>query len=708
MAETPEEQPTRTAEQTSPSPADQRPSGLHPELEWREVRRGRRPGEQYVRIVRPFARGFQRARPGYLVAREKILTPKTGFARLWYTVRRLLIGPPIPTAHEVHERLSKVKALAVFSSDALSSVAYATEEIMRVLILAGTAALALTLPISLAIVVLIAIVVTSYQQTIRAYPRGGGSYIVASDNLGRLPGLVAASALLIDYTLTVAVSIAAAMTAVTSALPSLYPYKVDFAVFAVILVMLAHLRGIRESGTIFALPTYAFIVSILGLIALGLWRVLTGAPIFYTPPPEATPAEPHPLTLFLILSAFAQGSTALTGIEAVSDGVPAFKPPEWRNARITLLWMGSLLATMFLGISFLATVIGVIPDPHEQESVVSQIARALVGPTWFYYVVQAATMLILVLAANTSFADFPRLASFLARDGFLPRQFAFRGERLAFSTGIIALAVVAILLLVLFEGSVHRLIPLYAVGVFTAFTLSQLGMVQYWRRRREAGWRWRAVINGFGCLATGIVVVVIAVTKFAHGAWMVLVAAPLLILMMLGINRHYQALARALATRPGERVLPENLPPAVIVPVSRLDRPALAALSFARSISPDVTAVHIAFSPEEAEAFRAQWEQYGLNIPLVIVESPYRALVEPLLAYIDAIDKQDPRRPVTVVLAEFVPRHWWEYLLHNQTALRLKFHLFFRPNTIVIDVPYHVGRGFEGEQLERPAETTTR
>lgn len=662
-----------------------------------EVVRGHRPGEQYVRVFRPFARGFQRREPGLLVAREEVLEPTGGIARAWNGIRRVLIGPRLPSAHEMHERLTKPKALAIFASDALSSVAYGPEAIMRVLVLAGVGALALTVPVAISITILLIILITSYQQTIQAYPSGGGSYVVASENLGTLPGLVAAAALLTDYILTVAVSIAAGITALTSAFPGLFPFKVDLTVLAVLLVMLANLRGVRESGTIFAVPAYGFIASVLGLIALGFWRIaIVPAPILYTPP-SIEIVNPQPLTYFLVLSAFAQGCASLTGIEAVANGVQAFKPPESLNARITLISMGALLGTMVLGISFLVTWIGVIPDPTEQESVVSQLARSFVGTNWFYYLLQFMTALILVLAANTSFAGFPRLASILAQDGFLPRQFTFRGERLAFSTGIVFLAAAAIVLLIVFQGSVDRLIPLYAVGVFTAFTLSQAGMLQHWRRLRELGWRRRALINAVGAATTAVVVTVIAVTKFQQGAWMVIVLVPVFVLVMLGIHLHYETWSRALAVRPGETILSPSLPPAVVVPVSRIDRPTMAALSFARSISTDVTAVHVSFSRKETQEFRACWEEYRPPAPLVIVDSPYRALVEPLLAYIDAVDRQDPRRPVTVVLPEFVPRHWWEYPLHNQSALRLKLRLFFRPNTIVVDVPYVVGVGFEGE-----------
>ncbi|MBI2939981.1 MAG: APC family permease [Chloroflexi bacterium] len=664
----------------------------------REVVRGHHPGEQYIRIVRPFARDFRRVDRGLLVAREAVLEPKGRIGKVWRAIRRVLIGPPIPSAHEIHERLTKVKALAIFASDNISSSAYATEEIMRVLVLAGIGALALTLPITLAIIVVLAIVVTSYQQTIRAYPRGGGSYIVASDNLGPLPGLIAGAALLTDYVLTVSVSISAGVAALTSLFPALFAQRVALAVAFVVLLCLGNLRGIRESGTIFAAPTYVYLAAIFGLLGYGLLLFATGNLPSYEAPTEWREAHGvEALGLLLLLRAFASGAVALTGVEAVSDGVPAFKPPEARNAQIVLILMGTFFGAIFLGMSFLAGQLGILPDPSEQETVVSQLTRTLVGVgTPYHYLVQFSTALLLVLAANTAFADFPRLASFLARDHYLPRQFLFRGERLAFGVGIVVLAAVAATLIVSFQGSVTNLIPLYTVGVFVAFTLSQSGMVwRWWRlRHEEQSWRRRAFPNTVGAIATGIVAVVVGIAKFALGAWMVLVLIPLFVLVMLGIHRHYSTLSRELAVQPGETVLPDNLPPAVVVPLSRMDRAAVAALSFARSISSDVTAVHISDTREDAEAFRRLWEEFNLPVPLVIVDSPYRALVEPLLAYIDAVDQLDPQRPVAVVLSEFVPRHWWEYLLHNQSALRLKLKLFFRPNTIVVDVPYYLGHGF--------------
>jgi amino acid transporter len=612
-------------------------------------------------------------------------------------VRRTLFGARIPTEHEIHERIDVLKGLAVFASDNISSSAYATEEIMRVLTLAGIGALSLTMPITIAIVGVLAIVVASYQQTIRAYPNGGGSYIVASDNLGPAAGLTAAAALLTDYVLTVSVSIAAGVAALTSIAPQLYDGRVLLGVAFVGLLCLGNLRGLRESATLFSIPTYAYLVAIFGLLAYGLWRFAAGDLPAYTAPAAWRPVEgAQALGLILVLRAFASGSVALTGTEAVSNGVPAFKPPEWKRAQLVLILMGSSFGVIFLGMSFLAGRIGILPDPTEQTTVVSQLTALLVGEgTPYHYFVQLSTALLLVLAANTAFADFPRLSSILARDGFLPRQFSYRGDRLAFTIGIVVLSVLSAVLIVSFEGSVTELIPLYTIGVFVAFTLSQTGMVRHWWRARatERGWQRRAAFNAIGAVATAIVAVVVGVAKFALGAWMILVLIPVLIAMMWNIHRHYRLVGDALAVDRSEGLL--ALPrPRVIVPVSRIDRATLSALSFARAIAPDAIAVHVSDGPDEAAEMRRRWEPFGGEMQLAIVESPYRVLVAPLLAYIDAIERQDPERPVTIVLSEFVPRRSWDYLLHNQTALRLKLRLFFRRNTVVVDVPYHLDDAF--------------
>jgi amino acid transporter len=659
----------------------------HPDLEWRETVRGSKPGDRFVRVATH--KGFTRIRRGYLVPRPGTMEPTTSFGKFLQRLKHVVLGSPIPTARESHERLTKIKALAVFSSDALSSVAYATEEIMKVLVLVSIGVLYLTLPISGVIVLLLAIVVLSYQQTIRAYPSGGGSYIVASDNLGMLPGLTAAAALLVDYVLTVSVSIASGVAQITSLIPDWLPFEVWMAVGAVVLIVLGNLRGIRESGSIFAVPTYVFVGLMYVLIGFGLYRLFLGGGMTYEPPPSARQPIGEAIGLFVLLRAFAQGCTAMTGTEAISNGVPAFKRPESLNARQTLIAMGVLLATMFLGLSYLAVQLGVLPA--DDETVISQIGRTVFGAGPLWIALQIATALILILAANTSFADFPRLSSILARDRFLPRLFQFRGDRLAFTSGIIALAALSIVLLVVFNGSLDALIPLYAVGVFTSFTLSQAGMVVHWRRLREPGWQRSAVINGVGAVATAIVTLIIAVTKFMEGAWLVVLLIPLLILGFWGIHRHYQVLERA--RRAETPLLPDEITVRAVVPVADAGVPARQALAFARAIAPDdryVVAVHVTDDVASAERLGREWEEWAPGVELVIVESPYRSLGGPLLAYIDALKDTHPQDTITVVLPEFVPSHWWEHLLHNQTALRLKAALLFHPGVVVTNVPYHM------------------
>jgi amino acid transporter len=678
---------------TRQTPAEPASSGDLLEL---DTKTGARPGDRYVRVVQPFAESFRRQAPGHLLVSERVLRRAGPVGAVTDLLRRVLIGRRVASAGEIHERIGPIKGLAVFASDNISSSAYASEEIMLVLVAAGAGALALTIPLTIAIVVVLGIVVTSYQQTIRAYPNGGGSYIVASDNLGRVPGLIAAAALLTDYVLTVAVSIAAGVAALTSIYPGLFDWRVAVGVLFVALLWLGNLRGIRESANIFAIPTYVYLMAIYGLIGFGIWRVISGTLPTYTPPASwLTGGSVQALSLLLLFRAFAAGSVALTGTEAVSNGVPAFRPPEARNAGTVLIMMGVFFGSIFLGISFLAAQLGIVPDPNGQETVISQIARTLVGAgTPFHLLIQLSTSLLLVLAANTAFADFPRLASILGKDRFLPRQFQFRGDRLAFSVGIVALAVLSATLIVAFGGSVTNLIPLYTIGVFIAFTLSQSGMVvHWWRLRREArGWRWRAALNGAGAFATGVVAIIVGVAKFALGAWMILLLIPILIGLMWAIGRHYRSVEESLAVSWDAEPLPTRVP-RVIVPISRLDRAAFSALAYARSISSDVTAVHVTDERADLEEMRRRWEAWGGTVKLVMLESPYRALMAPLMAYIDATETMDPAKPTTVVLPEFVPRHLWEYPLHNQTALRLKIRLFFRPNTVVVDVPYHLRAG---------------
>jgi amino acid transporter len=604
-------------------------------------------------------------------------------------LKRSLLGRPIPTSLERHERLGRATGLAVFASDALSSSAYATEEILLVLVIAGTGALQASVPIALGIAVLLAIVVSSYRQTIRAYPRGGGAYIVTRENFGRYPSLVAGASLLTDYVLTVSVSVAAGVAAITSAVPALFPYRVGLCVTGVAIIAVANLRGIRESGRLFAIPTYAFVGSYLVMLGWGgvLW--LRGVGPAPASAPVAAASTTEALTLFLALRAFASGCVALTGIEAVSDGVPAFRPPEARNARQVLVMLAAVLISLFVGITLLASAFGLAPV--EQETVNSQLARRVFGHTPVYYLVQAMTALILLLAANTSFADFPRLASFLARDGFLPRQFASRGDRLAFSNGIIILAILSALLLVLFRGDTHALIPLYAVGVFISFTLSQASMVRHWLRARTRGWAWRMVLNGIGAAATGLVMLIIATTKFTHGAWMVVLLIPCLILVFLAIHRHYREVARQLsidATPPG----PPPLAHTVLVLIGDVHRGVLFALAYARALSPAARAVYVELDPDRTRRLEDRWGKWGSGVPLVVLRSPYRSVVGAFLEYLDNLQAQAPDRLVTIIIPEFVPARWWQHLLHNQTALLIKGALLFRRGVVVIDVPYHLAR----------------
>jgi len=615
-------------------------------------------------------------------------------------LRRLLLGRPLATAAEVHERLTKVKALAVFSSDALSSVAYATEEILLVLVLAGSGALSWGVPVGIAIGLLTATVASSYYQTVHGYPAGGGAYTVAHENLGVRPGLVAASALIIDYVLTVAVSTCAGVAAITSAFGHLLPYRIELAILAILIIAWGNLRGVRESGTVFAVPTYCFIVLALALIGVGLVRTLTGSIAASLPVPGQGPAM-QPLTVFLILRAFASGCAALTGIEAISNAVPAFHKPEADNAGKTLIAMAALLMSMFLGITWLAHHLGIEPVGH--ETVVSQIGRRVFGYGPVYLALQAATALILVLAANTSFAGFPRLTSVLARDGYLPRQLANLGDRLVFKNGILVLAVLAALLVWRFEADTHKLIPLYAVGVFLAFTLSQTGMVRYWRRHRGSRWQLKASINGLGAVATGIVLVIIASTKFIHGAWIVVGLIPVFVHALYTIRSHYQTVAEQLSL---DGISPEEYAghawvgsPKVVVPVSDVHQGTLAALRFARSLSDDATAVTVAVDPQATEAIQAKWKRWVPDVPLVVVESPYRSIMEPLVDYLHQVDAREPERGLAVVvLPEFVPAGWWQHLLHNQTALMLKTLLVYKrrqrgeQSRVVINVPFHLQR----------------
>src|SRR6266566_3751524 len=661
-----------------------------------EVRKGSLPGNERVRVVLPSQRAFRRIGTGTLEATEVTQAPRKGVGRIVSNVKRVFIGAPLATIQAEHERLTKFKALAVLSSDAISSVAYATEAILISLVAAGSSHLGLTLPISFAIVGLLAIVAISYRQTIPAYPNGGGSYIVAKDNLGTMPGLVAAASLMIDYVLTVSVSIAAGVQALATLFPSLAPYVVPIDVALVIVITIVNLRGVRESGSIFAIPTYIFIGSALLLIAVGAAKsfFLQHHPIIgqfqYV-------AATEPLSIFLILKSFAAGCSAMTGVEAISNGVPAFKKPETRNAVITLTWMAVILGTLFTGITLLATSYHVEANAAGNPTVIGQIAQQVfTGPLFFMYpVFQVATLLILTLAANTSYSDFPRLASLLARDHFLPHQFAFRGDRLAFSIGIIFLAVLASLLLIVFNGNTTQLINLYAVGVFMSFTLSQSGMVRHWWKLRgeQRGWQRSLAINGLGAVTTLLVALVIASTKFLEGAWIVVLLIPLLVLMFVAISRHYHHVERERTT--AIPIHPRDIRHRLIVPIAKLNHAARQSLAYARSISPDVTAVHATLDTHRVDTLRAAWEDWQKQLSerelsrLDIIEPSHHSLIGSLLGYIDAMHRQYPGETLTVILPETARSSLLGRLFSNPIISRLKLALFFRPEIVVTNVSWY-------------------
>ncbi len=602
-------------------------------------------------------------------------------------LRRLILGSPIATSEALHERLGKFKALAVFASDALSSNAYATEEILLVLVLAGTGALALSVPLAGLIALLLVIVGTSYYQIIRSYPLGGGTYLVSKDNLGTLPSLVAGAALLIDYILTVAVSIAAGVAALSSWLPVLLPYRVPMAIAAVALITIINLRGVRESASIFAVPTYVFVVSMFGLLAVGLYRLATGTLLPIDHGAAEVAQQLQPVTIFLLLRAFSAGCTALTGIEAIADGVPAFRKPEAVNAGQTLVAMILILGSLFVGISFLARQIGLVPE-HGQ-TVLSQIARSVVGSGPLYVVIQIATALILFLAANTAYADFPRLSSFIARDGFLPRPLGNIGDRLVFSNGIIVLGVLASVLLVAFRGDTHALLPLYAIGVFLCFTLSQSGMVMRWWRLRTAGWQVSIFINGLGALTTFMVLCVIITTRFTHGGWIVIALIPLIVWGFSQIHRHYVHTARQLSLE-DYGAPPRIRRHRVVVPVAGVHRGVLVALNYARTLSNDVTAVYVETDPVVTAKFIDKWQTWGDGVRLIVLVSDYRSIVDPLIGYLDKIDACQGDDIITVVMPQFLAPRWWHNLLHNQTALLIRLALVFRRGMVVTDVPYRL------------------
>ncbi len=621
--------------------------------------------------------------------------------------RTWLIGRPLSTADAPHQAIGKAVGLAVFSSDALSSTAYATQEILIILAMAGTAALSWVLPVSAAIVGLLVILTISYEQTIHAYPGGGGAYIVARDNLGDLAAQVAGAALLMDYILTVSVSISSGVAQITSAFPAVFAYRVVLGVVLVGFVMFVNLRGVKESGLVFALPTYFFVAMMYLTVGVALFRYLTGSLHPLADPPPLEIETTRAFGLFLLLHAFSSGTTAVTGVEAISNGIPAFKQPRSHNAGVTLMWMSGILGSLFLGISYLAGPIGAVPS--ERETVISQLARAAFeGRGLLYLAAIGATTLILVMAANTAYADFPRLAALQAADGFLPRQLTYRGSRLVYSRGILVLAIVASLLIVVFQASVTGLIPLYAIGVFLSFTLSQAGMALRWRKcgrlaegqeirergsvlRPDPRWKLKMVVNGVGATITALVTVIFASTKFTTGAWVVLIVIPLLVAAFYAIHRHYRALAAQLS-------LDNFGPPArvdrhrVILALSGVHRGTVAGLHYARSLSDDVTAVYVSAEPESAAAVQQKWGLWGAGVRLVILNSPYRLLVEPLVGYIREIAaRSQPNEVITIVVPQFVPRKRWHNVLHAQTAMMLRLALLFQPGIVITSVPYQVG-----------------
>jgi amino acid transporter len=620
-------------------------------------------------------------------------------------LRRLLLGKPLPTHEAPHQTISKKVGLAVFASDALSSTAYATDEILFVLVLAGAGALIYSLPIALAIITLLVIVTISYEQTIHAYPGGGGAYIVSRDNLGESAAQVAGAALLTDYILTVAVSISSGVAQITSAFPALYPWRVVISLAMLGFMTLVNLRGVKESGKAFALPTYFFLLMALGSIAFGYFRYFTGT-LGAVTGVEAAHETAQSLTLFLVLRAFSSGCAALTGVEAISNGIPAFQEPKSRNAGITLMWMSAILSSMFFSITFLAHQVGALPS--HTETIISQIGRVIYGPGGpLYLALLGSTTLILVMAANTSFADFPRLGAIQASDGFLPKQLTYRGSRLVFSYGIALLAGVAALLIILFRAETNALIPLYAIGVFLSFTLSQTGMaVRWWKSGKlkpgesqpqvasvlhyDPRWRIKLAVNSFGAVATAIVMVVFAVTKFASGAWIVVLLIPTLVFIFFRIHIHYKHLAARLSLD-SFGAPPRIRRHRVILPIGGVHRGTLQALDYARSVSNDVTAVYVAVDPSEEQRLRQKWEVWGDGVRLVVIESPYRLLYEPLLEYLRKIARQrQPNEVLTVVVPEFVPAKAWHNLLHMQTAFFLQIGLLGLGNIVITEVPYRV------------------
>ncbi len=606
-------------------------------------------------------------------------------------IKQFLIGSPLSTQQLIEKRLMKVRALAAFSPDALSSIAYANQEIYLGLVVAGSAGLAFAWPIALAITLLLAIVAISYFQTIEGYPSGGGSYVVARENLGDLAGMVAAAALLIDYLLTAAVSLTAGVEAIASAFPSLWSHRVALSLIILAIITLANLRGLRETGTVMAFPVYLFLFTYLPMLAYGAVRLALSGPVDLA---ATSPAPVHPLTTYLILRAFATGCTALTGVEAISNGIPAFQPPESRNAGKTLIVMAVLMGLLFIGSIGLTQSLAVIAQPR--ETILSALSHRLLGNNPSYFLIQISTMMILAVAANTSFAGFPRLAAILAADGFMPRQLTNLGDRLVYTNGILLLSLASGGLIVLFKGDTHLLIPLFAVGVFLAFTLSQLGMVRHWHRLRGNNWLLKASANGLGALATGITLLIVGFSKFLEGAWITVVFILLFIAVFQRIQLHYREVSAQLSLHglpPSIRPLPR---PRIVIPISGVHRVTIEAVSFALSISSDITAVYIELEPGRAPAVRDSWQHWWPDIPLVVLESPYRSILSPLLKYLDETDRQhNDGQLATVVLPEFVPAKWWQGLLHNQTTWLIKTALLYRRRSlgyqrVIIELPFHL------------------
>jgi len=624
------------------------------------------------------------------------------------SITTILIGKPLETAEQEHQTINKIIGLAVFASDALSSMAYSTQEMMLILAAAGTAAFGYVIPLTLCIVLLLVILTISYEQTIHAYPNGGGAYIVARDNLGDYPAMTAAAALLTDYILTVAVSISSGVAQFTSVFPNLYPNRVIIAVCLVLLVMVINLRGVKESGITFAIPTYIFLVSMGVMVIIGLIQYFTGCLGQVVNPPALQHDGPFvAISTFLILKAFASGTTALTGVEAISNGITAFKEPRTKNAGQALMMMSVILGTLLMGVSFLTVKTGVIPS--EMEANISQVARTIYHSKGIPYLITvASTMIILVMAANTAFADYPRLSAMLGRDGFLPRRFAWRGSRLVFSTGIMFLAGMAILLIVVFQASVNRLIPLYAVGVFVSFTLSQFGMAKRWHRAGklkegeelkshgstisyDKNWHFKMFANAIGAFCTLVISLIFGITKFTSGAWFVLVLTPFMVFIFSRIHKHYAKVAYKLSLKKGEKTGTQIVRHRVLLLVSGVHQGTLKALRYARTISDDITAVHVAVDPEEAEKVMKGWQEWGDGYRITFLESPYRVLIEPLVGYIESLLKKlNPNELITIVVPQFVSRDPAVSILHARAADTLRKALIHYQNVVIIEVPYNI------------------